>query len=321
MQNVTFVLLLSLAALGRAETIAVGEKHSDSVSFYDSDSGRLLHRVKVGHKPHELVLARDNRHLFVADYGLTRWTEPDPGGHTVTVIDTSTFQVAATIDLGEQRRPHGIELAPSGKIYVVCGRPGAVLVLDAVERKVTRTIPLQGKDPHMIAILPDESRFYVANASSASVTVVSSGGQKEIAIGGVPMGVALTRDGATLYATNRTGNAVAEIDTATDRVRTFHDISGEPVRARLIDNDRILLITTIVAGDLVVMNTRSRQVFHRVHIGNQLEGVATSARNIYVSAQADNFVQRLSIGDWRLQNQIHTAERPDPIAVLPGKIE
>ncbi|MBI4905869.1 MAG: hypothetical protein HY820_19705 [Acidobacteria bacterium] len=314
----TFVLLVLVHTLS-AEVIAVGEKHSDTVSFYEGETGRVIQRVKVGHKPHELVLAGDNRHLFVADYGLTRWTEPDPGGRTVTVIDTANYQVTAKIDLGAHRRPHGIELGPSGNIYVVCGRPGAVLVIDPAQRKIVREIPVEGKDPHMIAILPDESKLYVANASSGNVTVVAGARQKQIEIGGVPMGMALTRDGKTLYATNRTGNAVAEIDTGTDTVRAFHEISGEPVRARLVQNDRFLLITTIVAGDLAVMNTRSKQVLHRVHVGNQLEGIAISPdeKYVYVSAQADNFVQRLTAGDWRLQNQIRTAERPDPIAVLP----
>lgn len=305
----------------QAQTIVVGHKNSDTAGFYDSATGKILATVPTGHKPHEIVLSADGSKLFVANYGLTRWTDPERGGNSITVIDVKKRQVAGTISLGEYYRPHGIERGPSGRIYIVCGRPGTLLAIDPASHAIVAKYPLEGADPHMVAIHPNERKFYINNATSADVTVLTIGAtttQKRIRIGGIPMGLALTRDGKTLYSTNRSGNAVAIINTDTDTVDQFLDISGEPVRARLIRNDNILLVTTILSGDLVVVNARSRQIFHRQHAGNQLEGLAVDQdeRWIFTSAQNDDFVQALSVGDWRLGNLIRTSARPDPIVVL-----
>lgn len=315
------LLFLFLTSSLAAEVIAVGHKHSDSVGFYDSTTGRLIQTTAVGHKPHEMVLSADGKRLFVANYGLTRWTEPEPGGNTITVIDTGSRQVTGTIDLGAHHRPHGIERSASGRIFVVTGRPGALHIVDPTSLKILTSYPLHGKDPHMVAVLPDESKAYIANASSGDLTVLSlktSMPQKHLGLGGIPMGLTLTRDGKTLYATNRSGDAVAVIDTATDRITQFIAVPGEPVRCRLIKNDEVLLVTTIVSGDVVMINTRSKQIFHRQHAGRQLEGIAVDDKeqNFYVSAQEDNIVHQFSVGRYRIEREIKTANRPDPIVVL-----
>src|SRR6187549_2459193 len=186
--------------------LLVVEKHNDSVGFYDLATGAPVASVKVGHIPHEFVFSADGKSVYVTNYGTARWTDETPGGNTISIIDLATKKVTGEIDLKEFHRPHGIELGRSGKLYVTCDMPSAVLVIDPRTRTIESAIRYPGKDlPHMLALTHDESRFYTANAGNGAITVhdLKTQKAKSIEVGGVPMGLALTKDEKSLYVATR----------------------------------------------------------------------------------------------------------------------
>ena len=98
-----------------------------------------------------------------------------PGGGTVSVIDTATNTVAATISLGTNQNPFGVAITPDGtRAYVTINFPNNfVSVIDTATNTVVATIPV-GAGPIGVAITPDGTRAYVTNDGSDTVSVIDT---------------------------------------------------------------------------------------------------------------------------------------------------
>lgn len=313
---------LAAASLSWGERLLIVHKVGNSVGFYRSDTGESLATVPVGIKPHEVVLSADGRLAYVTNYGLDRYNEDKPGGNTISIIDVKAMKSVGEIDLGEHRRPHGIERGRSGKLYVTCDRPSVLLVVDPKQKKVERVIEAGLDLPHMVQLTDDEKTAYVSNAGNGTATVIALDGKKppkQLAVGGVPMGFALTKDGKRLYATTRSANTVCVIDTASNEIVERIPLEGEPARGRLTPDGKRLLVSLIQAGDVAVLDTASLKVVKRFRAGTHAEGLSAdpSGKVGYVSAQDDQKVIRFSLDDYRTLLEIKTGLRPDPILVLP----
>jgi DNA-binding beta-propeller fold protein YncE len=315
-------LLLSSVLLCAGEIMIVAHKHADEVGFYDVDSFQLLTTVPVNPRPHELALSPGGKLLYTSDYGLERWTDNAEGGRTLSIVDVAARKRIGVIDLGRFRRPHGLELSPSGMLYVTTDKPGALLVVDPAKRTVVRHYEVGDRLPHMVAISEDETMAYTANSGDGTVSAIplSGGPQTIYTVGGIPMGLALSRDGKRLFVATRTGDEVVLIDTEAAKIAHRMPVSGQPVRLRFTPDEQHLIVTTIGAGDLVVVNPRSLQIEHRLHIGAALEGIGLDPRGeyVYLSAQGDARVVRVAVGSWRLSGEYRTGLRPDPIVILPA---
>lgn len=311
----------AVAAIHAEDTLVLVHKQADSVGIYDTAKGELLASVAVGVKPHELVLSPDARLAFVTDYGVDSWTETSPGGNTVSIVDLAQGQRIGVIDLGKHRRPHGIELgSKSGLLYVTCDLPPAVVVLDVAARTVVRAISLNQQLPHMLAVNRDETTLFVANSGSASITAVDLKQQslKNVPIGGIPMGLALSPDGRRLYAVNRSGNALIEVDATRCEVTRKLEIAGQPARVKVSPDGRQLLVSTIESGEGVVVDLSSWSVVLRVPAGAHAEGIGfePSGRAAYITAQGDDKVHKYALPHWNRVLSISTGKRPDTPAVF-----
>jgi DNA-binding beta-propeller fold protein YncE len=72
-------------------------KRDQSVSIFDTQSGKELSRVKTKRKiVHGVVISPDSRYAFITVEGIGS----EPG--TLEVIDLQSFQSVATVDLGQQ---------------------------------------------------------------------------------------------------------------------------------------------------------------------------------------------------------------------------
>jgi YVTN family beta-propeller protein len=95
--------------------------------------------------------------------------------NTVSVIDTVTNRVTATIQFPVVAGPYGVAVAPGGgKVYVANeGVPGTVSVIDTATNKVTATIFVDN-EPQGVAVAPDGSKVYVVNSGSNTVSVIAT---------------------------------------------------------------------------------------------------------------------------------------------------
>ncbi len=162
-----------------------------------------------GAYPVDVALSRDGTHAYTANFR----------GNSVSVIDTATRKVTATIAVGSF--PEGVTVSPDGThAYVNNINSKSVSVIDTVTNTVTATISF-GYAPEGVAVSPDGTRAYVTNYEGVSVidtatnTVTST---IPLVASGVE-GVAVSRDGSCIYVTQKSSRGtVLVIDTATNTV-------------------------------------------------------------------------------------------------------
>ncbi len=141
------------------------------------------------------------------------------GSNTVSVLDTSSNSVTATIAVGPN--PVSVAVSPSRSMaYVTNAGSNTVSVIDTGSLTVVKNVTVGG-NPVSLAITPDGSQIYVANARSNSVSVINTATNTvtaTIPVGFVPLKVAVTPDGASVYVANSGAKSLSVIGTASNTV-------------------------------------------------------------------------------------------------------
>jgi DNA-binding beta-propeller fold protein YncE len=303
------------------QLLLVLQKHDDSLGWYDPQNAKPIGgAAKVGHIPLEFVLSLDEQRAYVTNYGVDSYNSNERGGNSLSVVDLQRHRTIREIDLGEYRRPHGIAIGQSGRLYVTCDLPPRVLIIDPSNGTVLHAAEVNAKGPHMVVVSEDESHVWAADALSGTVTDIDlrdGNALKQIDIGGVPMGMVLSQSGQRLFATTH-ADKLAVIDTAKDRLVNSIPISGQPARVTWTPDHKYLLIATIGTGDVVVVDAQTEKAIHRFHAGRGAEGIVADPQGAfgYVSAQQDNKVVRFSLKTWEASGVIRTGAMPDSLALL-----
>jgi YVTN family beta-propeller protein len=108
-----------------------------------------------------------------------------------------------------------------------------VSVIATATNEVTATIAV-GANPFGVAVTPDGSTVYVANAAFGTNTVsaiatATNRVTATIPVGSEPGGVAVTPDGSKVYVANFLSNNVSVIATATNTVTAAITVGSGPV--------------------------------------------------------------------------------------------
>jgi PelA/Pel-15E family pectate lyase len=309
-----------------APRLLVLQKNAELLSGFDPETGdRVGPAIRIFAIPHEIAATADGTQLFITNYGVKSFRDTAPGANMVTIVDAHHVALAGTVDLGEHHRPHGIARGRSGRFYVTTDLPPTLVVIDPVKRAVVARYPIDQQLPHMVVVTADERRALVANAGSGTVSVVpidepaqpteKAAQPRHIAIGGTPMGLALSEDGRWLYASNRDGNQILRIDMQRLTVANRITIPGEPSRLALAKGGR-LLVASLIAGNAVVgIDTASDKEIARLPVGRRPEAVLLDddRRRGFVSAQDDDKVFEFSTVDWKVIREISTGDHPDSL--------
>lgn len=150
--------------------------------------------------------------------------------NTVSVIDTSTNAVTATIPVGNF--PTGVVFSPDGaRAYVTNQSDGTVSVIDTASNTVTATITVEagGGNLFMPAITPDGKNLYVPDINNGLFVVNTATNKVVATIPGAPgVAVAITPDGTRAYVQSlfSSSTGIPVIDTANNTIVTT--IMGVP---------------------------------------------------------------------------------------------
>jgi YVTN family beta-propeller protein len=138
-----------------------------AVSVIDTATDQVSATIHVGNVLGEVAITPDGTRAYVSGFIGTL-----PGGtvskaSTVSVIDTETGSVSATIPVGKDSS--GVAITPDGKhVYAPNYADGTMSVIDTTTDKVSATIPKLGS-PSWVAITPDGTHAYVSNYRTVSV--------------------------------------------------------------------------------------------------------------------------------------------------------
>lgn len=321
------LLLVALVAAtvtpAQQTAFLIGEKIANSVGFYDS-TGERIAGVEVGKHPHEIVLSPDGRFAYVSDNGILWMTDAGEGGNTISIIDVKTRKKAGVIDLGEYRRPHGMDLDPnSSRMVATIENPDGLLLIDREKRTVVRKYDVKGEDPHMVLLGPKAEWAYVSNSASATVAAVhlESGEVKLIPTDAWPQGAVLSHDGKLIYMTNRDGNSISIIDTGKkERVGTIQTSAG-PARVTLTPDGKTLVYNLGAGNAVGFADVASRKELAVVPIGGQPLSLTMSAdgKFAYAGIQDQDKIVVISVPERKIARTFPTPKQagPDPVLPLP----
>jgi YVTN family beta-propeller protein len=315
--------------------LLVVNKGESTLSVVDVRGGREITRIPTGHAPHEVAVSPDGRLAVVTNYG----TGEQPG-NTLTVVDLSTLEVAATIDLGGQTRPHGIAWLPDGRrVAVTTEGNGTLTLVDVAARRVESAIPTGARVSHEVAVTPDGRRAFVANIGSGSVTVIdveSASVIRSVPTGAGAEGVAVSPDGREVWVSNRADNTVTVLDTGTLEVLATIASADFPIRVVFSPDGSLALVTNARSAELRVFDAPGRREIAAVPItapvverGDQVIAFEGSAvpigvladpdrRHVYVAAASADVVAVVDLDTRDVVRVIAVGHEPDGLAWAPA---
>jgi YVTN family beta-propeller protein len=149
--------------------------HDSTVSVIDTATDTVSATIPVDSGTVAVAITPDGKHAYVTIIGfrdITQQPSPAPVHGMVSVIDTATGVVSATIPVGAF--PYGVAITPDGThAYVadhdgVVGGGGRVSVIDTATGVVSGVITLGTDNPQGVAITPDGRYAYVTGTNEYS---------------------------------------------------------------------------------------------------------------------------------------------------------
>src|ERR1700674_1209504 len=178
----------------------VAQNASNSVWVINTMTDALVTVIPVQSSPLGVAITPNRAFAYVTNTGAICDLCPINQPSSVSVIDTTTYSVVATIPVGQY--PAGVAITPNGAFaYVANFNSNSVSVIDTTTNTATATVTV-GAGPWGIAITPNGAFAYVTNYTSASVSVISTTTNTvvaTVAMGSPAWGVAITPDGAFSY--------------------------------------------------------------------------------------------------------------------------
>ena len=248
--------------------VFVPNRDSANVAIIDTDTDRLVARVKVGNVPHQVAVS-DTLGKLVAS---------NTADNTITIISLKTLKPEATIKLGNE--PEHMEISPGGAIAAVGNIGGGTVSLIDLKanREHKRITGLH--EPHNMTFSPDGKLLYVGNLGANFVSVIDVAKGKvidEIPVGdeqqlaALPGGeddyqgvinVTRTVDGRLGFAAYGDGDTMAVIDLRTRRKLKTLKLGDLPWRAYTTADSRYMIVPN--NGDQTVSIVSTTSPFREV---------------------------------------------------------
>jgi YVTN family beta-propeller protein len=195
-----------------------------------------------------VAVAPDGKHAYVST------------GCGVTVIDTNTNEVVATVAVGCSGS--GVAVAPDGKHAYVATACGVSVIDTAANLVVGTPIPVAAF-PYAVVVTPDGKHVYVLSSyPSGTVSVIDTTtyevtGTVTIPVGNSNLGCAITPDGKHLYVVNGSGGAgVLVIDTQTNKiaatVTSFPNFNGSLIGIAVAPDGKHAYVTEFYGSGFVI---------------------------------------------------------------------
>jgi YVTN family beta-propeller protein len=199
---------------------------------------------------------------------------------TVSIIDTTTFEVTGTIQLGAGK-PNRIVFHPDGRMaWVVYDKSHDLGIIDAESRRLVKRVKIGG-NPYNLAFSPDGKKLYVLDWSSDT-----------------------SNDEVIVY------------DLQTEKIEGRIETSTWPAHGVFSRDARLLYVSGETAGDVTVIDTTARTVVGRiVHGGGDAMGLAVTAdgRTLYAATGENKSLLRIdtatnrTLGTIALPGIVHDA--------------
>jgi YVTN family beta-propeller protein len=242
--------------------------------------------------------------------------------NNISVIDTSTNRVAATISVGSN--PAGVGINPNGtKVYVANSQSNDVSVIDTATNTVIATV-LAGSSPKGVAVSPDGKKVYVTNLASNTVSIIDTTSDSVVSTvktGKAPTGVAVSPDGKKVYVTNNGDRTVSIINTATKAVVSTVSVGKGPKEIAITPDGTKVYVANSESGSISVIDTATNSVISTINVEGAPSGIAVNpaGTQAYVTNNDKYFstVSVIDISTNKVTTTIPVGPNPAGVAVTP----
>ncbi|WP_310535170.1 cytochrome D1 domain-containing protein [Novosphingobium sp.] len=318
LRNLVSSLLFAAIVSGpaSADVLIVGNKGEDTVSFISLKSGKLCARVSTGKAPHEIAISPDGRQAAVVAYG----------GTSIDLFNIREQRLVRRIDLAPNAGPHGIAWISAGRIAVTFDRSNSVALIDPRDLSFTSVATGQ-RGSHMLAVSPDGRRAHVANILSGSVTVIDLDRMvklRDIATGGNPEAIAITRDGKDLWVGDHSGPRVRVIDLATGKLAATLPTDPFAIRLAMTPDGKTAVASNFQSGTLSLFDVRSRRPLRTIKLSGSAKAmqvtiaISNNSRLAYVAETGSDQIAEVDLRAGKVLRRIPTGRGGDGLAVIKG---
>jgi YVTN family beta-propeller protein len=320
------LLLLAVVDPGvaAADLLVVLNKSDHEAVLVDPSTLETMAKITTGLGPHEVAVSPDGRTAYVTNYGMfavfKEGQRQDHPGNTITVIDLERRAVRDTFDLGAYTKPHGLWVSrDGGLLWVACEGAQTVLEMDAASGTIQRTWKTGQEISHMLVPTPDETKLYVANIRSGSVTVIERATDRVTSLptGEGAEGIDVTPDGREVWVTNRGAHTVAVIPTARDAVAERFTSGGQmPIRVKFTPDGREAWISNARSNTVTLFDVKTRRLLATIEVGAVPVGIQMTpdGRRAFVANTNDDRITVLSIPERKKLNTFAPGHEPDGMA-------
>ena len=329
-------VFLGFSSLSFSETLVVLNKAEATASLIDLKSGAIVATVKTGNGPHEAAVSKDGKLAVATNYGTA-----EAPGNSLTVIDLSSRSAIKTLDLGEYKRPHGIQWMPDGKRVAVTAEENKALLLVNVETGTVEKKIITGQDvSHMVRLSPDATRAYVASIGSGTISVIDlTKGEvvKTIETGKGAEGIDITPDGSWIWVTNRESDTVSVVDANSLEVVKTLDSKSFPIRAKSTPDGKRVYVTNAKSGDITVFDVAEKKELQKIQIpveasdttgrlfggqfGNSSVPVGIlihpDGKRAYIAHANADLITVLDLETGKISGKLKAGKEPDGMAYSP----
>jgi YVTN family beta-propeller protein len=344
----TLAALLSAAAIGvvaqstPTRALLALSKRNHTLAIVDANTLKVMARVPVGPDPHEVIASSDGKTAYVSIYGGGRY-------HALSVVDLAGQKALPDVDTGALNGPHGLVFA-GGKVWFTAEGAKAVASYDPVSAKIDWIMGTGQNRTHMIYVTTDEKQIYTTNVSSGTVSILEkialppmgpppgmrppqgstpppppAGGnqsrmdwnQTVIPVGRGDEGFDVSPDGRELWTANAQDGTLSVIDLATRTVTaTLDSKTFGANRLKFTPDGKLVLISSLGDGDLVIYDAALRKEFKRVKIGHGAAGILVDGdgRRAFVACGPDNYVAVVDLKSFEVTGHIDVGGEPDGLA-------
>lgn len=309
------VLCLSPVSFAAAETLLVGNKGEDTVSFIDLATGKERARTPTGKAPHEIAISPGGEQAAVVAYG----------GTTIDIFDVKMATLIKRIDISPNAAPHGIVWMRNGRIVVAAEKSKTVAIIDP-RLGTVEAIATDQAGSHMLVVSPDQRFAYVANIMSGTVSLIDLYRKMkvtDIAVGGYPEAIAITRDGKQLWVGDHSKPHVRIIDLATRNIVDTLPTESFVIRIAMSPDGTMAVTSNMTTGTLNMFDVATRKPLRTISVsGSKTAAQVTIAfssdgKRLFVAETTNGVVAEVDLNNGTVARRIAAGKNGDGLGIAP----
>lgn len=301
-----------------SDFLLVLNKDSDTMSVINAGDGTTEHVIETEFNPHEITVTPDGKKAYVTC----------SLGDALLVFDTETWERTATITHEAFEFPHGLAIRESSEeLWLASTYSSQVFVIDTTTDEIQTHFPTYQDKSHMVAFTPDESRAFIANIGSDTITAFDADARQLLAdpeVGEGPEGIAVHPEAGVLVA-NQDDGYLSVVDPETFEEETRAVLGETPIRVVPSPDGRHVLVPNRESNDVSVIDTAHVRdgttrpwEIKRIPVGIWPGGTvfSPSGDRAFVANNKTNTVSVIDTDGWEAVATYDTQLHPDGIAYL-----